>query len=227
MIPVSVIIPTYNEAVNIEQAIRSCQTNYFSEIIVVDGGSQDETIELARTRHVTVLESEPGRAIQQNLGAKAATGEILLFLHADNWLSKPVGEQIQSAFKDENIQAAAFKQKIHSPKLFCRVIEWGNAWRVRYRGLAFGDQGICIRKDFFAELGGFPDVPFLEDLILMDQVRSQEKVKFLPGPLHISARRWEENGPIKQTLHNMSLIRAYRKGKTPAELAVQYKKHKD
>ena len=85
----------------------------------------------------------------------------------------------------------------------------------------------CVRKQLFDNLGGFPEEPFLEDLIFMDQVRSQEKVKFLSGPIHVCARRWEENGPVKQTIRNMSLIRAYRKGKTPTELASQYRKHKE
>jgi rSAM/selenodomain-associated transferase 2 len=253
---VSVIIPVLNEAERIESAIDRAWQAGADEVIVVDGGSEDDTTQRAGNSRCRVITSARGRALQQNAGAKIATGDVLLFLHADTWLAPGAIDQVRSAMQRPSVVGGAFRQIIGARGAAYRVIERGNALRVRLFGRAYGDQGIFVRREAFEQLGGFPDVPFLEDLLFMrrvnrlrapnkrgqapsSQVESRGKADaqlgaspllletirrpvLLPGPIHVSARRWQRRGVVRQTLRNWAILVAHWFGATPKSLARWY-----
>ncbi|QDS94065.1 N-glycosyltransferase [Roseimaritima multifibrata] len=223
---ISVIIPAINEAETIERAVRSAMEQDAGEVIVVDGGSDDGTQRLAGQAGAVVLQSAPGRATQQNLGFHASRFPILLFLHADNWLGADSLQQVADALDAAPKRwGGGFRQQIDSPRWIYRTLEWGDAARVRYRGLPFGDQGIFVRRSVFEAEGGFPEVPLMEDLILMQRLKKQAWPLLLPGPVHVGTRRWESRGVIRQTLRNFALQIGYACGKSPQQLAGYYPRH--
>ena len=222
---ISFIIPAINEASCIGRAVTSALDAGADEVIVVDGGSCDGTQDLARSRGSTVLTSSAGRGVQQNVGARHAQGDVLLFQHADSWFVPSAGQQIRTALEDSQVVFGAFRQHIAAGAMRYRALEWGNAWRVRLRGLAYGDQGIFLRRQTFFELGQFPDEPIMEDLILMRAARGVGRPVLLPGPIHVDPRRWQRHGVVRQTLRNWSLLTAYYLGVSPRRLARHYQRH--
>jgi rSAM/selenodomain-associated transferase 2 len=173
-----------------------------------------------------VIQSPPGRALQQNAGAAAARGPILLFQHADCWLAADSLRQIVRALNERPAAVAgAFRQRIAAQGPLYRLLEQGNAARVRWFGLAYGDQGIFVRRAIFEQIGGFAAVPLMEDVMLMRQLRRHGRPLLLPGPLHVSARRWRRQGVIRQTARNWCLLAAFFCGVSPASLARHYRRH--
>ena len=190
---------------------------------MVDGGSEDETRDLAETTASLVINSSRGRGPQQNAGAAAAQGDMLLFLHADTWLATAGREQLGRALLDGNTKFGAFYQRIEATGLHYRMLELGNAFRARALRTPYGDQGLFFRRDFFESLGGFPKIPLMEDLRLMQTLRrSGHRPTILPGPLHVSARRWMRNGVVRQTLSNWSLVLSDLRGESPDVLSERY-----
>jgi rSAM/selenodomain-associated transferase 2 len=222
---VSIVIPVINEAPRVEIAIERAWQAGADEVLVVDGGSHDETAAIASGSRCDLLRSDPGRSIQQNTGAEAATGDVLTFLHADNWLEPGAIDQIRQAVLDPKVCCGAFHQVIEADGLLYRLLEQGNALRAKRRGLPYGDQGIFVRRQTFEQLGGFPNQPLMEDLIFMRRARRMTRPILLPGPLHVDARRWQRHGVIRQTLRNWCLIAAYHLGASPARLAHFYQRH--
>ena len=223
---ISIIIPALNEEPNIAAAVDRAWQTRPAEVIVVDGGSRDSTISLAHGAGADVIECLPGRARQQNAGARRATGDVLLFLHADTWLAPEGLAQIEAALADERVLCGAFIQRIDAEERLYRWLERGNAWRALRRGLPYGDQGIFTRRSVFLEQGGFPDLQLMEDVMFMRQLRRRTRPVLLPGPLHVSARRWQRHGVIRQTACNWLLLAAARLGVHPDRLARFYKQHR-
>lgn len=221
----SIIIPILNESTHAAGAVRRAWETGPHEVIVVDGGSGDDTAQLAREAGACVLASPPGRAIQQNHAARIATGDVLLFLHADTWLPPDGLRQIEQALTDDAVGCGAFCQHIEADGMAYRLLERGNAWRVRYRGMAYGDQGIFVRRALFEDLGGFPEVRLMEDVLLMKRLRRRAWPVLLPGPLCVSARRWQRHGVARQTARNWLLLAAARCGVPPDRLARFYARH--
>jgi rSAM/selenodomain-associated transferase 2 len=224
-VQLSVIIPAINEAAHIGRAVRSAWEAGASEVFVADGGSADDTSKLGAGAGALVIVGPPGRAAQQNAAAREATGDVLLFLHADNALPAEAAKQIESALLDPKVFHGAFRQRIDAPGIGYRLLERGNAARVRSLGLPYGDQAIFIRRGVFEDAGGFPEVPLMEDLILMQRLRRRAWPVLLPGPLVISPRRWQRHGIIRQTIRNWRLTAAYSLGSSPEQLAQQYRRH--
>lgn len=221
---ISVIIPALNEAANIVRAVTSAQECGADEVIVADGGSGDETCVLAEMSGARVVSSPRGRAVQQNAGARAATGDVLLFLHADNWLGKDAISQVRSAaHRKKNNLCGAFQQNIDAAPFVYRLLERGNAERVRWLGLPYGDQVIFVTRDLFDQVGGFPDEPFLEDVLLMQHLRRLTWPQLLPGPVHVSPRRWEQRGVLRQTLRNWAILTSFSLGTSPQRLINWYR----
>jgi rSAM/selenodomain-associated transferase 2 len=223
----SVIIPAVNEAESIQRAVESAWAANVTEVLVVDGGSTDPTAERAVASGATLLTSNRGRAAQQNAGARAAQGDVLVFLHADNWLCPDAGDQMRMVLQRAEVGCGAFRQCIAAEPTIYRWIEQGNAWRVRWRGLPYGDQGIFVRNELFWRQGGFPEIPLMEDLVFMRGLRRICWPVLLPGPLHVDSRRWQRHGVLRQTVRNWGLVAAYQLGVTPERLASRYRPHDD
>lgn len=222
MLRVSVIIPTFNEQQNVRGAIESAIAAGADEVIVVDGGSTDRTIEVAE-QFALVLSSEPGRAIQQNAGSHKSTGDVLLFLHADCRLAGNTIEAVRAsmATSDDSV-AGCFRQQIDEPGIKYRLVAAGNDLRVRALKWAYGDQGIFVRADVFRSVGGFPAVVFLEDLLLMKQLKRKGRIRLLNETIVVSARRWKRRGLWRQTIRNWGIVLAAHFGVSPDRLAKFY-----
>lgn len=219
---VAIIIPCLNEADGIVDAIHSAKATGAAEVIVVDGGSQDETVARAEP-HARVLQADrPGRAVQQNLGARQTQASVLLFLHADCRLPTNAVRQIQDVLRDEQVIAGGFRQQIDSAGFRFRLLESGNAFRARRLGWIYGDQALFVRRSIFEQLGGFPDLRFMEDLYLSKRLKRAGRLELLDGPLRVSARRWHNRGVVRQTIRNWSLIAAASLGYSPDRLVKFY-----
>ena len=224
-VKISIIIPVINEADQIRLAIDRAWASGATEVVVVDGGSTDATMEIASGEKCLVVSSLPGRAIQMNCGANASQGDVLVFLHADNWLAAGSCDQIRTAFSDERNRFGGFCQKIEHSRSVYRWIESGNELRLKRQGLIYGDQAFFIRRALFESLGGFPEIQLMEDFAFSRKLRRHGKPVLLSGPTYISPRRWEKNGLARQTLSNWFLSFAYRFGASPAWLASRYRRH--
>jgi len=217
----SIIIPTLNEAERIATTIARTRGLGPCEIIIADGGSSDRTRELAVGADA-VIETPRGRAVQQNSGAAAARGEVLLFLHADCWLEPGALQGIQAALDDPGSVGGCFRQTIDAPGVAYRLLECGNSLRVRTLGWAYGDQGIFVRREVFTALGGFPALPLMEDLYFTKRLQRAGRFRLLFQRLHVSPRRWERKGVVRQTLRNWRLIALAHCGVSLERLARHY-----
>jgi len=225
VVKVSIIIPALNEAKAIGRCVASTAQAGVHEVIVIDGGSTDDTVQIATELGCRVMTSDPGRAIQQNLGASHATGDVLLFLHADAWLAEDAVRQVEQAMANASVKVGAMHQRIEADARIYRLIEWGNAWRAKWRGLPYGDQAIFIRRELFDQVGRFPQVALMEDLLLMRHLRRQSWPVLIEGPVHVGTRRWQKHGVLRQTLRNWCLFTASAFGVSPDRLAKYYARH--
>lgn len=220
---VSVVIPVLNEEQRVSDCVARAKALGHVEVIVVDGGSTDRTCDLAcGADHV--LHSDRGRAIQMNAGAAAATGEILLFLHADCWLEPAGLDEIRGVLGEHpDVVGGGFRQILDHSGWAYRWLEWGNAARVRWPGWIYGDQGLFVRRSVFQQLGGFPLLPLMEDLDFSKSLKQAGRLSLLGRHLHVSTRRWEQTGPIRQTLRNWRFILSAHLGVPLEQLALQYR----
>jgi rSAM/selenodomain-associated transferase 2 len=224
-IKVSVVIPAINEVDVIRKAVVSANRAGAYEVIVVDGGSTDGTLEAAAELDCRVIRSDPGRAKQQNAGAAASTGDVLLFQHADAQLDEQAVKQVRDAAGQKAPLFAVFRQRIEADGVAFRLLERGNVWRAKWLGVVYGDQGIVVTADLFRSVRGFPEVPFLEDIRLGRALRKRCWPVLLDGPLHVSARRWLTRGVIRQTLTNWFIVALHFVGISPQWLSRFYPRH--
>lgn len=222
----SIVIPTLNEASKIGLTVQRALELRPHEVIVADGRSEDGTDDLARSAGATVVTSERGRGRQLNAGAQAATGDVLLFLHADCWLESASAGQIETALQNETVLGGAFRQRIDHERRVFRWLEWGNAFRVRWWRMPYGDQGIFVRRSAFEAVGGFANVRLMEDVLLMREFRRRGwQIELLLGPIHVDPRRWLKHGVVRQTLRNWTLLGGLKLGISPDRLAEFYATH--
>ena len=214
---ISVIIPTLNESENIARATGQLLGVPGVDAVVVDGGSTDNTVEVASLCGVRVLCTPPGRARQMNAGAAVATGDIFLFLHADTLLPEGFAGYVRDCLSKGAV-AGAFELAIDSPNPWLRLIERLVNWRSRAFGMPYGDQAIFVRADVFREVGGYPDKPIMEDYELMRRLKKRGRIGIAPARALTSARRWARQGIIKTTLINQMVILGYMLGVPPEEL---------
>lgn len=223
---ISVVIPTLNEAANLPQTLGSLRGAEDLEIIVVDGGSNDGTLDIAEREGCRVLRSPPGRALQMNAGARAASSPVLLFLHADTRLAPGFCPAVRSALKEPSVVGGAFRLRIDAPGWLLRILEKAVNIRSRVLKMPYGDQGIFVRRETFQELGGFPMLPIMEDFEFIKRLRRRGRIRIASLPASTSGRRWQELGPWRTTWINQKIIVGYCLGISPDQLAQWYRKGK-
>ena len=223
----SFIIPVWNEEAIISRTIeqvRGLAAFGDAEIIVVDGDPAGRTITVARHMGVKTAISEKGRGIQMNLGASLAEGEILIFLHADTLLPPDALELIETAMEDSSCIAGAFALAIDSERPIFRLIEKAASFRSRMTRIPYGDQTIFIRKRDFRDLGGFNNIPVMEDVEFMQRIKKRKgKICIIGRAVRTSPRRWEKEGIVYTTLRNWLLIALYFCGVKPEKLIRFYR----
>ena len=220
---ISIVIPVLNEAPTISQVISIAQTATNVEIIVADGGSSDRTPEIAKSLGVRVVFTTPGRATQMNAGAAAATGDILLFLHADTHLPEGFDTCVRQALAKPGTVGGAFELKIDAPLPSLRLVEKGVNCRSHFLQMPYGDQAIFLKTATFNQIGGFPNLPVMEDFEFVRRLKKQGRIAIVPQPVLTSARRWQQLGVLKTTAINQIVIIAYFLGVSPDRLAIWYK----
>jgi rSAM/selenodomain-associated transferase 2 len=220
---ISIIIPVLNEAKQLPKLLDIQNAASGVEIIVVDGGSQDETVEIALAKGVKLVQSEAGRAIQMNTGAEIATGDILLFLHADTQLPDQFDLMIRETVSNPTTIAGAFELKIDADLPGLRWIERGVNWRSRFLQMPYGDQAIFLRRDVFKKLGGFPELPIMEDFEWVRTLRQHGTISIVPASVITSGRRWQKLGVLRTALINQLVILAYFLGVSPYRIRQWYR----
>jgi rSAM/selenodomain-associated transferase 2 len=219
---ISVVIPTLNEASILETTLSEVGRHAPHELIVVDGGSEDETMEIALRHTSLIVESPPGRAIQMNAGAKIATGDVLLFLHADSRVGSPCYRKMVSVMENGDKIGGAFSLAIESDKISLRLISLIATLRSRYLHLVYGDQAIFVRAATFREIGGFAPLPICEDLEFFRRLRKKGPIILLKEKACTSARRWLAEGITFTTLRNIAIATLFLLGFPPRVLSKWY-----
>ncbi len=221
---ISVIIPALNEAENIRGCIECVKAEEGDcEIIVCDGGSSDATTQIVRDHDdVILIEAEKGRGAQMNRGAAAAEGEALLFLHADTKLERGWSQELLSALADESVVGGAFTFKIGNPAMRYRLIESWVKLRCSFFCLPYGDQGIFVRRGIFDRVGGYRDIPLMEDVELIGRLKDEGRVVILEKSAVTHDRRWVSKGWIRVSVSNQMVMLMYKMGIDPYALARFY-----
>lgn len=225
-VKISVVIPVYCEADIIGGAVQSLvdiNEGELVEIIVVDGHPDGTTIKHITDPSVIALVSPKGRAVQMNMGARNASGDILLFLHADTVLPPGGPRKIIETMETGKYVAGAFNIGAGTKNLFLRHIYYTSYLRSRVTRIPYGDQAIFIRKDYFRKIGGYPEVPLLEDIRLMMKIRqNKDKIRILKEKVKTSSRRYEEEGMIYGWLRNHRIRILHHFGVSPERLVKLY-----
>jgi len=220
---ISIITPVLNEEQQIVPLLDSLAGNEGNvEHIFVDGGSTDRTCALLQQYPVRLLCSPPGRGLQQNVGAQAAAGDILLFLHCDTRLPDNFPALIQNTLNTPGRVAGAFSLAIDHPGWPYRLVENGANVRSRLLNLPYGDQALFMKKNAFKRSGGFPDHPILEEITLLRRLRRRGSIGIIAASVTTSARRWQRLGIVQTTLINQVLLAGLFMGFSPQRLARLY-----
>jgi len=222
----SIILPVLNESLIINQTIEHIYRlgqGVDLEVIVVDGDTEGGTVYSIKDESVIKVISPKGRGRQMNKGASVATGDILLFLHTDTELPENAFRTISAVIDSKQCVGGAFDLGIKSGRLIFRLIEKMVYIRTRLTGIPYGDQAIFIKKDFFAGMKGYQEIPIMEDVELMRRIKkSGYKIYIIPQRVLTSPRRWEKEGVIYCTLRNWMLIGLYLLGVGPEKLVKFY-----
>ena len=228
---ISMIIPALDEEATIARAIRSCREAGPCEVIVVDGGSRDRTLEIARGEADAVIVAPRERAAQMNAGAAAARGEVLLFLHADTRLPGGSVPAVLGALQDPAVVGGAFRVRLAASPGAGRYVRaalgiTGRMIGVRgsMSGSYSGDQAIFVRAEAFRAVGGYPEIPLMEDVELSRWMRRAGKTVLLPLRVETSGRRWEAWGPLRTVLFMWRIRIGYILGWTPPRCAESYRR---
>lgn len=220
---VSIIIPVLNEENSIKELLQQLQAyrQQGHEVIVVDGGSHDNTRSVADSLSDKVITSKAGRALQMNIGATQSRHEILWFLHADTLIPEYAIEQIQQALNKSDW--GRFNVKLSGSHILFRIIETMMNVRSCVSGIATGDQGIFVKRKVFGQVNEYSNIPLMEDVDLSRKLKKSSKPVCLKYTLITSSRRWEKNGISSTILLMWKLRFLYWIGISPEHLARQYR----
>lgn len=214
---ISIIIPTYNEIDNIHRLQSALdQLKGDSEILFTDGGSRDGTFDAIR---YPKIQEAKGRGAQMDVAAQKTRGDVLWFLHADTF----PGPKALEAIEASRAPWGCFRLRFRTKSPMMRIVAFNSDNRVRFRHIAFGDQGIFISRSLYKQVGGFRSIPLMEDYDLSIRLKERGYTpRLLDATLHTDARRFEENGIWKTIIHMQRLQYAFRHGADPEELAKRY-----
>ena len=216
----SIVIPALNESANLARLLPDLATREAgAEVIVVDGGSEDDSREVvARVPEARWLASPRGRARQMNAGARASRGDVVLFLHADTVLPEGAGDAIRAALADPGVVGGRFDVRLDSQRPLLAVVAWMMNQRSRLTGMATGDQAIFVRRSVLDALGGYADIPLMEDIELSHRLKRCGRVAALRLRVTTSARKWEREGVVRTIVLMWTLRLLYALGVAPARL---------
>lgn len=212
------VIPAVDEAQHITGAVVSARVPGV-DLVVVDGESCDGTPERAALAGARVLVGERGRARQLQRGVETTRGEVVLFLHADCRLSAGWPDAVREALADAGVAGGAFSLRFDEPEAGFRLLEWGVRLRVACFGLPYGDQAIFVRRSVLDAIGGIPDVPFMEDLDLVQAIKSRGRLRVLPLPVTTSGRRYRRAGFARTVGRHLAALLLWRAGVERARIA--------
>ena len=215
---ISVVIPTLNEELALEKSIIAARGSKDVEIIVSDGGSDDATLSIAERLADKVNFSPAGRGVQMNRGAAAASGDIFLFLHADTILPSGWDNHVREVLRDERVSGGAFLFSLSERSPLFSFISFMVNLRSRLLKLPYGDQAIFMKRESFDTLGGFREIPMMEDVEIVKELRRGGIFKILDSAVVTSSRRWEKEGRLWTTVRNLSLLFLYHLGVSPERL---------
>jgi len=224
---ISIIIPTINEADNLPLLLSDLSIIHKEgEIIIVDCGSEDKTIDIANIYGAKVYKSkEKNRGLQLDMGAKNSKGEWLIFLHADTRLNHDWFAKIKSFLKDDNNFIYYFKFKVNNKKIIYRVLEILVNLRSQFFKKPYGDQGLIIHKSIYLKNNGFRKIPLMEDVDFLSRLKNKKDLKQLNFPIFISSRKWERTNFFIQALKNWNFRRRWLKGESTKSIYADYYKN--
>jgi rSAM/selenodomain-associated transferase 2 len=222
---ICVVVPALNEGACLGRLLAELSSANFDDIVVVDNGSTDETASIA-ARHggARLVRAPRGRGLALNVGARATTADVLLFLHADTTLPRGARAMICTAVADPNVVGGCFRLSFDQRSVMLRFYAWFTRYDTAFT--TFGDQAYFIRRRAFACVGGFPEWPILEDVEMRRRLKRTGRFVKLPSPVVTSARRFRKSGPIRQQLRNMAIIALFHLGLSPEQLARWYRPHR-
>lgn len=223
-VTLSIIIPTLNEEHVLGKTLSRLQDKKNCEVIIVDGGSSDATLTVAQKAGYRTFSSSRGRGKQMNFGATKATGEVLLFLHADTLLPDNFPQLIFDAINRPNFAAGAFSLAIDSPGKSLAAIAWMANLRSRFLHLPYGDQALFTTRSLFSATEGYPEMEIMEDFVFIQKIKKDGEIIILPECATTSARRWQNVGIIRTTLINQLIVCGYSFGVPPVILAGWYRR---
>lgn len=217
-------MPVLNEEAILAGCLQPLQVlrNRGCELIVVDGGSRDRSVEVAGPLADQIIMAVKGRASQMNAGARVARGDILWFLHSDSLPPAGADELIYTALGDKRHHWGRFDVRLSGSRPLLRMVEISMNLRSRLTRIATGDQGIFMRRSVFEQAGGYPEIPLMEDIALSRALKKISRPACLHQPILTSSRRWEQKGILKTIVLMWRLRLAYFLGADPARLARIY-----
>jgi rSAM/selenodomain-associated transferase 2 len=218
---IGIVIPVLNEAAVLPETLpKLYQVAVDCPVVVADGGSSDGSVEIARRFFHVECCPVAGRGPQMNRGARCHDADVLLFLHADSELPAGWTQHIRHALADPRVAGGCFRLEFDVPRPMLRFY----AWFTRFPGRCFhfGDQGFFVRREIFWRLGGFREIPFLEDVDFLRRLRHYGKFVVLPAAVRTSARRFLRHGPVRQQLRNIALFALFELGVSPVQLTRFY-----
>jgi len=220
---ISVIIPTLNEEKNITSALSYFTSlNPSLELIVTDGGSKDNKVVLSHSL-AQVIDASPGRGAQINAGVQAASGDVLWFLHADCRSHEKSIEAMLKALADEKVVGGVFEYSLDDERPFFRLVEFFSNRKNHLLKLFYGDMGIFVQHQTFDAMGGYREIPLMEDMDFCKRLKTFGNIRILPYRIITSARRWHEEGIVKNITRNWALQIAWALGTSPEKLAIWYR----